>query len=337
MGIVYATANKLGSSLRVPDADESPTISCVPCSKRYVPEVPCIHCMSDPSPGNPGTLEEIHKKVKDLYPRNFDGAKLFVKKTLSSNFDVAHTITLSSVTPSGYKFGTTYIGTKRIGERERYPVAVGDIMPNGNMNASFIHTIGCRFRAKVAAQIAENKYKACNSTVEYRSDDFTLSLTLANPHFEKKHGTLVLHYLQSITSRVALGAEVACHRGLGVPGGHQTIMSAAFRYSTGFSTLSATLGEAGLHVCFHRKASQQLQLGVELETNMRTHESVATMVYQVDLPQADMVFRGMINSETTVCGVFEKRLFPIPASLAISIMLNQMKQQFRVGVGLNVG
>ncbi|XP_046473783.1 mitochondrial import receptor subunit TOM40 homolog 2 [Neodiprion pinetum] len=335
MGLVYATANKPRETT-VLETDESPS-PCVPCSRHHEPEVPCIPCISDPRPGNPGTLQEIHKKVKDLYPRNFEGAKLLVKKTLSSHFDVAHTITLSSVTPSGYKFGASYIGTKRIGETEKYPVAIGDIMPNGNMTADFVHTIGCRVRAKIAAQIADNKYRACSSTLEYRSDDFTVSLTLANPHFAKQHGTLVLHYLQSITSRIALGAEVACHRGLGIPGGQQTIMSAAFRYSTGYTTLSATLGEAGLHVCYHRKNSQQLQMGVEMELNMRTHESIATVLYQFDLPQADLIFRASVNSETTVAAVLEKRLFPIPASLVMSGMLNHTKQQFRVGLGLNIG
>lgn len=305
-------------------------------------EEECIQCVEpqDKAPGNPGSFEDLHKRVKDLYPQNFEGARLTINKILSEHFNVTHSITLSSVTPSGYKFGTKYVGTKMVGFNERYPVVSGDISPNGNLSASFIHTLGCRFRYKLSAQIADGKYKASSSSLEYRSNDFTLALTVANPRFtrRKKQGTIVLHFLQSITSNIALGAEIACLRGSKVPGGLQTVMCVAFRHSTGLTTLSGTIGEAGLHFCFHRKASSQLELGVELETNLRTQQSIATIVYQVNVPYADLIFRGIVNSETTVGGVFEKKLYPIPeSSLIISGLLNHKNQQFRVGVGLNIG
>ncbi|XP_076239637.1 mitochondrial import receptor subunit TOM40 homolog 1 [Calliopsis andreniformis] len=299
--------------------------------------IPCVE-VQDRGPGNPGSFEDLHKKVKDIYPQNFEGARLTIKKILSEHFDVTHTITLSSVTPSGYKFGAKYVGTKMVGLNERYPVVAGEISPNGNLTASLVHTLGCRFRYKLSAQIADGKCKASSSSLEYRSNDFTVALTLANPKLMKWQETVVLHYLQSITSRIALGAEIACLQGAKVPGGLQTVMCVAFRYSTGPTTLSATLGLAGLHVCYHRKASPQLELGVELETNVRTHHSIATIVYQVNVPYADMIFRGIVNSETSVGGVFEKKLYPISeSSLVISGLLNHSKQQFRVGVGLNIG
>jgi hypothetical protein len=56
--------------------------------------------------------------------------------------------------------------------------------------------------------------------------------------------------------------------------------------------VSGTLGGAGLHVCYYQRASEQLQLGVELETNFRTQESLTSLGYQVDLPKADLCFRG---------------------------------------------
>jgi hypothetical protein len=56
--------------------------------------------------------------------------------------------------------------------------------------------------------------------------------------------------------------------------------------------VSGTLGGAGLHLCYHQQASEQLQLGVELDTNFRMQESVASIGYQVDLPKADLCFRG---------------------------------------------
>ncbi|KAK2575731.1 hypothetical protein KPH14_012120 [Odynerus spinipes] len=325
MGIVYASVNKDQEPYVTSNPSEIP--NCVPCPT-----------VEDKKPGNPGSFEDLHKKVKDLYPQNFEGARLIIKKVLSSHFDVTHTITLSSVTPSGYKFGVCYVGTKTIGFDERYPIVKGDIMPNGNVTANFVHALGCRFRYKLSTQIDNCKYKAFSSSIEYRTNDYTFALTLANPNIIKQHGTIVLHFLQAITSRITLGTELACLRDSRIPGGQQSLMCVALRYNTGPTTLSATLGEAGLHVCYYKRASPQLQLGVEMETNMRTHQSIATIVYEINLPNADLIFRGIANSETSFGCVFEKRLYPIPeSSLIISGLLNHMKQQFRVGVGLNIG
>jgi mitochondrial import receptor subunit TOM40 len=52
------------------------------------------------------------------------------------------------------------------------------------------------------------------------------------------------------------------------------------------------LGLTGCHVCYYQKASQQIQVGVELEVNNRVQEAVTTIAYQVDLPKADIVFKG---------------------------------------------
>ena len=49
-----------------------------------------------PSPGspgeekdkNPGTVEELHKDCKELFPMAFEGGKLLVQKALSNNFQV---------------------------------------------------------------------------------------------------------------------------------------------------------------------------------------------------------------------------------------------------------
>lgn len=55
-------------------------------------------------------------------------------------------------------------------------------------------------------------------------------------------GVFVMHYLQSITSSVALGGEIACQRGPAVPGGQVAVLSAAGRYTNGDSTISGSLG-----------------------------------------------------------------------------------------------
>ena len=37
---------------------------------------------------NPGTVEDLHKECKEIFPMAFEGAKLVVQKALSNNFQV---------------------------------------------------------------------------------------------------------------------------------------------------------------------------------------------------------------------------------------------------------
>ena len=133
---------------------------------------------------------------------------------------------------------------------------------------------------------------AAQLTTDYRGDDFTASLTVGNPNIFNNSGVFVGHYLQSVTKKIALGAELAYQYGPNVPGGQIAVLSAVGRYTSGDSIWSGTLGPGGVHICYYQKASEQLQIGVEVETSLRMQESVATIGYQVDLPKADVVFRG---------------------------------------------
>lgn len=148
---------------------------------------------------NPGTIEDLHKKCKDVMPTNFEGAKLMIQKGLSSHFQVSHTINLSSTTPSGYKFGATYVGTKQLSPTEAFPVVLGDIDPSGNMNANIIHQFSPHVRCKFGSQIQDNKISAAQLTTDYKGSDFTASLTLANTDLINESGVAVAHYLQSVS------------------------------------------------------------------------------------------------------------------------------------------
>lgn len=82
-------------------------------------------------------------------------------KGLSNHFQVSHTINLSSETPSGYRFGATYVGTKQFSSTEAFPVLLGDIDPSGDLNANIIHQFTPRFKAKVATQVSFHLYIKC--------------------------------------------------------------------------------------------------------------------------------------------------------------------------------
>jgi len=286
---------------------------------------------------HPGTMEDLNKACKDVYPTIFEGAKLMINKGLSNHFQISHTINLSSLTPSGYRFGATYVGTKQFSPTEAFPVLLGDVDPSGNLNANIIHQFSRRVRTKIGAQIQNNKFVVFQGSTDYKGNDYTASITVANPDVIHESGVVVLHYLQNVTERVALGSELAYQFGPNIPGGEIAALSAAARYTGRSNVVSGTLSGGGLHLCYYQKCSDQLQIGTELETSLRLQESVGSIGYQIDLPKSNLVFRGSLDSNWTVSAVLEKRLQPLPFTFALSGALNHTKNQFRLGCGLIVG
>lgn len=70
------------------------------------------------------------------------------------------------------------------------------------------------------------------------------------------------------------------------------VLTYQFLISGGDYSCSGTIGLPGIHFCYYQRASEQLQLGVEFETSLRLMEAQASIGYQVDIPKADLVFKG---------------------------------------------
>lgn len=89
---------------------------------------------------------------------------------------------MSSITPSGYRFGATYVGTKQYSPGEAYPVLVGDIDPLGNMNANIYHrfteNLIARFQAQVSHLRTKKFFIGSNLPIELRMSVAICSPTL---------------------------------------------------------------------------------------------------------------------------------------------------------------
>ncbi|RWS17567.1 mitochondrial import receptor subunit TOM40 1-like protein [Dinothrombium tinctorium] len=310
---------------------------------------------------NPGPMEELHKKCKGVFPTAFEGARFVVNKGLSNHFQISHTINMSSVTPSGYRFGATYVGTNMVGPGEAYPVLLGDIDPSGNVNANILHQFHPRIKSKLVAQIEDSHCVASQVSSDYKGDNYTASITLGNIDLVNSSGIGILHYLRSVTPTVDAGIELAYQYGPQVPGGGITALSFAGRYTSPNSyVVSGTVSSMGAHVCYYHKAKENLEVGVEVETNLRMGESVASFGYQFDLPKADLVFRGLlpktliqlsfiallkitsskgsVDSNWQVSAVLEKKLQPMPFTFLLSGHISHAKNpNYKFGCGLLIG
>jgi len=58
------------------------------------------------------------------------------------------------------------------------------------------------------------------------------------------------------------------------------------------ASANLTPAAGGAHLCYFHKASENLQLGVELEGSLRTQECTTTIGYQLEIPNANLTFRG---------------------------------------------
>ncbi|KAK2500001.1 hypothetical protein MC885_004231 [Smutsia gigantea] len=311
---------------------------------------------------NPGTFEECHRKCKELFPIQMEGVKLTVNKGLSNHFQVNHTVALSTIGESNYHFGVTYVGTKQLSPTEAFPVLVGDMDNSGSLNAQAIHQLGPGLRSKMAIQTQQSKFVNWQVDGEYRGSDFTAAITLGNPdvlvgsvlappeqlprvsaicfcrltqgHLMWALGILVAHYLQSITPCLALGGELVYHRR---PGEEGTVMSLAGKYTLNNWLATVTLGQAGMHATYYHKASDQLQVGVEFEASTRMQDTSVSFGYQLDLPKANLLFKGSVDSNWIVGATLEKKLPPLPLTLALGAFLNHRKNKFQCGFGLTIG
>ena len=116
------------------------------------------------------------------------------------------------------------------------------------------------------------------------------------------------------------------------------MLSAVGRYTGSDFTFSSTLANSGaLHACYYQKCSQDLSVGAELEMSLRAGESRASVGYKVEIPRAGLNFKGSVNSDWEVTAVMEKKLLPIPFSLALCGMINHPKNSFMMGAGLIIG
>ncbi|XP_043993951.1 mitochondrial import receptor subunit TOM40B isoform X2 [Gambusia affinis] len=281
---------------------------------------------------NPGAFEQCHQTCKEVFPTQVNGVRLVLNKALSKHLQVNHSLQLSSTENSSYRFGTTFIGSGRAGPAELYPVLVGDVDSSGSLNAQVIHQVTDRIRSKVVFQTHQQTFVTWTADAEFRGEDFTVAVAFANPDVLNDSGTVITHYLQSVTPALAMGGQLVYQRR---PGDEAAFLSLVGRY-TGSNFIGAlTLSRASVQASYYHRAGDQL--GVVLETGAFWEDSTVTFGYQLNVPKANLQFKGVINSNWVVGATLEKKLLPLPLSLMLCSFLNHQKNKFLCGFGIMIG
>eukprot|EP00076_Gallus_gallus_P033853 XP_024999391.1 mitochondrial import receptor subunit TOM40B isoform X3 [Gallus gallus] len=248
--------------------------------------------------GNPGSFDELHRQCKEVFPQQMEGVKLIVNKALSSHFQVTHTVHMSTLGPSNYHFNATFVGDRQLGPTEAFPTLVGDMDNSGSLNAQILHLLAERIRTKAVFQTHQAKFVTWQFDGEYRGDDCTATLTLGNPDL--------------------LGGD---------PGG--TFPSE--RHPPPGVGWGDGLPPAAGGGRSHPDTGRQIhgfQLGGDAQCRLWWCPCEL-------LPQSQRA--GLLDSNWSVGAVLEKKLPPLPVTLALGAFLNHWKNRFHCGFSVIVG
>uniref|UniRef100_A0A8C5DGY5 Translocase of outer mitochondrial membrane 40 homolog (yeast) n=1 Tax=Gouania willdenowi TaxID=441366 RepID=A0A8C5DGY5_GOUWI len=187
---------------------------------------------------------------------------------------------------------------------QSFPVIVGDMDNTGSLNAQVIHQLSTAIRSKVAIQ----KFVNWQCDVEFPGQNFTSAVTFGNPDVV-------------VGSALALGEELVYHRR---PGEEGTVTSLLGRYTGENYVATLTVGGAGAHATYYHKANDQLQVGVQFEANSQKQETLTSLGNQLDVPKANLIFKGTVDSNWVVGAMLEKKLPPA-------------SNKFQCGFGVTIG
>ncbi|KAF5394200.1 Translocase of outer mitochondrial membrane 40 [Paragonimus heterotremus] len=319
----------MGNAVRAASA-EGETIKSLDSASLEKPDAP-----SEP----PGTIENIHNKAHDIFPVPFDGAKLVVNKGLSPNFQVNHSLSLSNDDTGGYRFGVTYVGHNKVSDVESYPVLMGELQPNGNVQAQIIHRLSPLIHVRYVAHAQRNRMVGQQFATEFRGEKWQSAFTLINPDLNRGQAMAAIDVMKRVSKRTTLGSMFFYQRSAQLPAKQDGVWSIGGKYCAGNWQAALTLRpwQLGLHTSFHMQVNENLQLAAELESSHQQQSNTTTLGYKYDIPKANVTFKAQLDSNWNIASSLEKKLTPFPFTFTLCALGNQTKAKYAFGVGLMVG
>lgn len=170
---------------------------------------------------------------------------------------------------------------------------------------------------------------------EYAGSDYSINLKAMNPNPMEFTGLYVASYLQSVSSKLAIGSEIVLQRP--TPDMEETAMSLVGKYTGNDYIATAQFqGLGAIQASYYQRINEKVDFGVEINLLMQgqRREGVATVGGKFDFRQA--TFRGQIDTTGRVSAVLEEKMAP-GFSFLISGDLDHMKVQssiWAIGIGL---
>lgn len=156
---------------------------------------------------NPGCLSDLHRKCRDIAPIWLEGAQFAYKHHYSQNAILMFNWVLSHTIPSGVRFGGLYSPMRDENILETPKVRV-DLNPSTmTINGAVLYQPYSWLRLEAMQQLEPAIPAIADNVIrcDLIGNSFTGTMHLFN--IQRDSGRMILSYLQSLTSRLAMGAE----------------------------------------------------------------------------------------------------------------------------------
>lgn len=278
----------------------------------------------------PVRYEDLQKEMfMSLRPDVFEGMRFEFVKPLNPEFFLTHSIFMGNMeipTQGGpvYKcpFSTYEFGTNILSKKMHL---IGRMTSEGRMNGRIKYDINDWLTFKWQAQLVNEpdvSQQMCD--LDVKGPDFFGQLKFGS------NGFFGANYLQSVTERLALGAEIFYmdeqrRSGLGVAGRHvgDKHICAAQMANTGM-----------LSVSYLHKIGEKAALAADFLYNSNLREATTSVGYDYAFQSARV--RGKIDSNGVLSGFVEERLNPAVTFL-LSGEVDHKKKDYKFGFGLQLG
>ncbi|XP_055381391.1 mitochondrial import receptor subunit TOM40 homolog [Condylostylus longicornis] len=283
---------------------------------------------------NPGTINNIHKKVFDIIPHYLDGVELWMKKGLAPNKTLITNWTLSHTTPSEFHIGGIYNWRCR-GNILETPTIECNINPS-TLTSNFKLTYYPISSFKIESQfshIGNENFKTLGiqnvTSLEYTKPYSTTNFCLYDP--KKEAGQLTVSYLRSVTKKLALGSEFFFEW---LNKGITTKIALAAKYNENKRAIAGTITIDALDLSYWHQIHKSIQMGTLFAFNRCSKKAYGALCYQYDFNSGTTI-RGMIDSDCSVGFMYERSSMTMPCLMGFNLLFCIPTGRFTIGLKLN--
>ncbi|KAI9217021.1 eukaryotic porin/Tom40 [Blastocladiella britannica] len=305
----------------------------------------------------PGKFDDMHLGAQSIFASRFlfDGLKVDLGTGHSANFHTGHGMRLGSANmPQSYSY-TALFATD-------HQMMQGTVETDGSLMGRMLFHLAPALTSTVDLRYVPGNmaamqppHESLQAEMDYKGADFAANFKLANPWPLDFTGVAVASYLQSVTSRLALGIETAVHNP--APGHADASLTLAAKYTlpvwhldsvpaapgepvpqqpTAAPVATASIASHGLlHLAYVQPVSTKATVATELNIGMSPRggpEGVATVAAKYDF--RDSTFRTQIDSQGKIASVLEQRFGVMAFTMAGEV--DHWKGQSRFGFGLQL-
>lgn len=171
---------------------------------------------------------------------------------------------------------------------------------------------------------------------DYAGKDFNLNVKAINPSPVDQTGIFVASYLQSVSSRLALGGECALQHP--TPDVSETQGTLVAAYTGQDFVWTSSLAQIGvLQTSFHHRVSDTVEMAAELQVMIAPdgsrRDAICTVGGKWDFRQS--CFRGQVDTSGRVAAILEQKLAP-GLSVLMTGDIDHMKGASKFGIGMQL-